>query len=78
MASGVMEWTSSVEKDPARVKEPPGPVACGGDWRYPGITDKVEYLRSRDECPGQPGIQNRAARTVIHFQQTNTYTLQSR
>ena len=30
MASGVMEWTSSMEKDPARVKEPPGPVACGG------------------------------------------------
>lgn len=27
MASGVMEWTSSMEKDPARVKEPPGPVA---------------------------------------------------
>nr|WP_270588806.1 hypothetical protein [Akkermansia muciniphila] len=26
MASGVMEWTSSMEKDPARVKEPPGPV----------------------------------------------------
>lgn len=25
MASGVMEWTSSMEKDPARVKEPPGP-----------------------------------------------------
>lgn len=35
MASGVMEWTSSMEKDPARVKEPPGPVACGGDWRRP-------------------------------------------
>ena len=56
MASGVMEWTSSVEKDPARVKEPPGPVACGGDWRYPGITDKVEYLRSRDECRDNLGF----------------------
>ena len=56
MASGVMEWTSSVEKDPARVKEPPGPVACGGDRRYPGITDKVEYLRSRDECRDNLGF----------------------
>lgn len=49
MASGVMEWTSSVENDPARIKEPPGPVSCGGDWKNPGITDKMEYLRSRDE-----------------------------
>ena len=49
MASGVMEWTSSMEKDPARVKEPPGPVACGGDWRQPGISNRVEYLRSRGE-----------------------------
>lgn len=36
-------------KDPARVKEPPGPVACGGDWRQPGISNRVEYLRSRGE-----------------------------
>lgn len=49
MASGVMEWTSSLERDPARVKEPPGPVACGGDWKNPGISSKLEYLRSRDE-----------------------------
>ena len=49
LASGVMEWTSSMEKDPARVKEPPGPVACGGDWRQPGISNRVEYLRSRGE-----------------------------
>lgn len=56
MASGVMEWTSSMEKDPARVKEPPGPVACGGDWKNPGITDKVEYLRSRGECRDNLGF----------------------
>lgn len=56
MASGVAEWTSSMEKDPARVKEPPGPVACGGDWRNPGITDKVEYLRSRGECRDNLGF----------------------
>lgn len=43
-------------KDPARVKEPPGPVACGGDWKHPGITDKVEYLRSRDECRDNLGF----------------------
>lgn len=56
MASGVAEWTSSMEKDPARVKEPPGPVACGGDWKHPGITDRVEYLRSRDECRDNLGF----------------------
>lgn len=56
MASGVMEWTSSMEKDPARVKEPPGPVACGGDWRQPGITNRVEYLRSRGESRDNLGF----------------------
>lgn len=56
MASGVAEWTSSMEKDPARVKEPPGPVACGGDWKNPGITDRVEYLRSRGECRNNLGF----------------------
>lgn len=50
MASGVMEWTSSTERAPARVKEQPGPVVCGGDWKQPGITNRVEYLYSRDEC----------------------------
>lgn len=56
MASGVMEWTSSMEKDPARVKEPPGPVACGGDWRQPGISNRVEYLRSRGESRDNLGF----------------------
>jgi len=56
MASGVMEWTSSMERDPARVKEPPSPVACGGDWRQPGIANRVEYLRSRGESRDNLGF----------------------
>lgn len=43
-------------KDPARVKEPPGPVACGGDWRQPGISNRVEYLRSRSESRDNLGF----------------------
>ena len=45
-----------MEKDPARVKEPPGPVACGGDWRQPGISNRVEYLRSRGESRDNLGF----------------------
>ena len=56
MASGVMEWTSSVEKDPARRRNPRAQSPAAGDWRYPGITDKVEYLRSRDECRDNLGF----------------------
>ncbi len=56
MASGVMEWTSSMERDPARVKEPPSPVVCGGDWRQPGISNRVEYLRSRGESRDNLGF----------------------
>ena len=45
-----------MEKGPARVREAPGPVACGGDWRQPGITNRVEYLRSRGESRDNLGF----------------------
>lgn len=33
-----------------------GPGACGGDWRQPGITNRVEYLRSRGESRDNLGF----------------------
>ncbi len=49
MCSGVMELTSSIEQNPARMKEPAGPVACGGNCDEPGLKDQVEYLHDRDD-----------------------------
>ena len=39
-----------------RKNQPPGPVACGGDWRQPGISNRVEYLRSRGESRDNLGF----------------------
>lgn len=50
MASGVMEWTSTIAKNPARLKEPAGVVVCGGDRDNPGVKDRVQYLMNKDEC----------------------------
>ncbi len=33
-----------------------GAGACGGDWRQPGISNRVEYLRSRGESRDNLGF----------------------
>ncbi len=62
MCSGVMELTSSMEQNPARMKEPEGPVVCGGDYATPGLKDQVEYLHDRDVR--RPNIGFRLVRDV--------------
>ncbi len=62
ICSGVKEWTSSMEKDPSRIKEPACPVICGGDHKKPGIAESLEYLPSRGDC--RPNLGFRIVRDI--------------
>lgn len=47
-ASGVREWTSSIERDISRPVDPPKRVSCGGTSSSPGL-DQIHYEPSSEE-----------------------------